>query len=509
MLASAITLTITTMKLNDYSHADYIPIIDGDLTIWDRYGYLGHTSNITSYETYVEDTRRQLNYFGKDHMRNLITTDLGHIESLIATIRVHHRHARSINLLGTALKVIAGTPDFDDWEQIKFKQGQLIDSANRQIEINTKLQSRLNEITRSMNAISKTDNADSEHLFESILAKNRIIITNLEDLILSVTLAKINLISPLILDSVDIHELANELLTNTSLADILRVSSVKAFQNNDLLYFLIKYPKPETVCKKINVFPVQHNKIILDFENNNVVAECGARIYAVKECNAAMSTTFCKRLQNPTCAQQLVSGTVAQCTTLLGHLDPVTLVEEGVLIINDATFRVEDSLGSSKMISGTYLATYDDRISLNGTHYENHQGVLKKKPAAAVASQINVTSHRDQLSLPFLHELSLQNLQHIGSLKSDIISRPILSSGITIAVALIVYGIIQSIRYCRVKRRHPDSSIEMTIPSRKAEDDFNLTRGGVNTRRAKIANSTIRPDAAAVTSARLQLSREI
>lgn len=92
-----------------------------------------------------------------------------------------------------------------------------------------------------MNAIGKTDNADSEHLFESILAKNRIIITNLEDLILSVTLAKINLISPLILDSVNIHELANEHLTNTSLADILRVSSVQAFQNNDLLYFLIKY----------------------------------------------------------------------------------------------------------------------------------------------------------------------------------------------------------------------------------------------------------------------------
>lgn len=89
-----------------------------------------------------------------------------------------------------------------------------------------------------MNAISKTDNADSEHLLESILAKNRIIITNLEDL------------SPLILDSVDIHELANEHLTNTSIADILGVSSVKAFQNNDLLYFLIKYPKPETVCKK-------------------------------------------------------------------------------------------------------------------------------------------------------------------------------------------------------------------------------------------------------------------
>jgi len=52
---------------------------------------------------------------------------------LVDTLKVSHRHSRSINLLGTALKVVAGTPDLDDWEQIKFRQTQIIDAETKQI----------------------------------------------------------------------------------------------------------------------------------------------------------------------------------------------------------------------------------------------------------------------------------------------------------------------------------------------------------------------------------------
>ncbi|OIC26493.1 hypothetical protein A7M48_19345 [Acinetobacter baumannii] len=53
-------------------------------------------------------------------------TDLTHIRKLVATLKFYHRAARSINLIGTALKDIAGTPDFNDWEQIKFNQDQFV-----------------------------------------------------------------------------------------------------------------------------------------------------------------------------------------------------------------------------------------------------------------------------------------------------------------------------------------------------------------------------------------------
>jgi len=76
--------------------------------------------------------------FTNDHKAQVKTTDLGHIRILVATLKVHHRDTRSINLIGTALKVIAGTPDFNDWEQIKLNQEQLINAEERQSEFNIK-----------------------------------------------------------------------------------------------------------------------------------------------------------------------------------------------------------------------------------------------------------------------------------------------------------------------------------------------------------------------------------
>jgi len=47
-------------------------------------------------------------------MRQVLKTDVQHIATLITSLIVHHRQARSINMIGSALKAIVGTPDFDD-----------------------------------------------------------------------------------------------------------------------------------------------------------------------------------------------------------------------------------------------------------------------------------------------------------------------------------------------------------------------------------------------------------
>lgn len=107
--------------------------MDGDITLWDEYGYMGHTTNVTSYETYADETKLAMDSFVKEHMRRVLETDLERMETLLDTLKVRHRHARSLNFIGTALKAIAGTPDSDDWDQVRFRQGQLTDSVNGQI----------------------------------------------------------------------------------------------------------------------------------------------------------------------------------------------------------------------------------------------------------------------------------------------------------------------------------------------------------------------------------------
>jgi len=87
----------------------------------------------------------------------MVKADLQHIRNLAATLKIHHRGTTSINILGKTLKVIAGTPDFDDWEQIKFKQEQLSRTEESQKELNIKFQDRLNELTNTLNRNQKSD----------------------------------------------------------------------------------------------------------------------------------------------------------------------------------------------------------------------------------------------------------------------------------------------------------------------------------------------------------------
>ncbi|KAH8394465.1 hypothetical protein KR222_010963, partial [Zaprionus bogoriensis] len=58
-----LTYVTATMKMTDYSTANYVPVTDGDVTIWNEYGYLGHTTNISAYEAYLRETKEQIGPF--------------------------------------------------------------------------------------------------------------------------------------------------------------------------------------------------------------------------------------------------------------------------------------------------------------------------------------------------------------------------------------------------------------------------------------------------------------
>ncbi len=46
-----------------------------------------------------------MNHFQQSKMKTILESDIGHIETPLETVNIHHRHAISINILGTALKI--------------------------------------------------------------------------------------------------------------------------------------------------------------------------------------------------------------------------------------------------------------------------------------------------------------------------------------------------------------------------------------------------------------------
>lgn len=184
-----------------------------------------HCTNLTTYRNVVEGTEKILHVFPQSHMKQILQSDMEHILRLMDTLQIHHRHARSINLIGTALKYIGGTPDFDDFNEVKFREKALIESNERQFTINTKIQVQINQLTDTVNQILRTtkeSKIDTGNLFGLLTARNRAVITDLENIIYSIVLGKVNIVNPIILDTKEISKiLITELAANVSISDII------------------------------------------------------------------------------------------------------------------------------------------------------------------------------------------------------------------------------------------------------------------------------------------------
>jgi hypothetical protein len=475
-------MTTTTAKLTDYSSSDYIPLVDGNVVIWKNFEYLRHSSNLSMYSEIAEETKALMNHFPQSHMKKILESDIGHIKTLLDTVKTHHRHARSINILGTALKVIAGTPDFDDFDKLKYKQQSLIESIDNQVVINTRVQEKINKLTDTVNIIinnEKTKQIDTDHLYETLLARDRILILELEALILSVTLAKIEIVNPTILDSKDLENILNEHSTDITITDLMEVAYINVFLDDNFLHFIVKFPSPSLVCKKVTLFPVEHNGTIINFAGYNNVADCENHTLAIGNCSTTLTSTFCRELSFTTCAQQLHAGTTAHCTTRPSHLEQVESVDDGVIIINNEMATVTMSSGTEKTIHGTFLLTFEDEVKINGSLFRNSRATVRRQPGSATAALLNITGHHEVLSLPYLQRLNIQNLRYIGDIEKQLVTKPAIFSVTMLLVAIIGLSIWKM--YQKHVRARKSASLQTAIDNlRKSGDGLHLSEGGVN-----------------------------
>jgi len=61
-------------------------------------------------------------------------------------------------------------------------------------------------------------------------------------------------------------------------------------------YLKLKYPRPYMTREKIFLQPVEHNSTILNFGEDNKVAERGNKIMTIGNCSAALTTTLCRKM---------------------------------------------------------------------------------------------------------------------------------------------------------------------------------------------------------------------
>lgn len=355
-------------------------------------------------------------------MQKLLESDVDQIQKAIESLRIHHRHARSIDIIGTALKYVAGTPDHDDITEVFDKQNELITASNAQLIINTEIQSRINNLTHTVNTLLKkvkTSEIDSGYLYSLLSERNREVLRELDNIALSITLGKMQMINPILLDSSEIDFiLKSEVDASISVSEIIVNSKLKVLQNENIITFLIKFPKIVEFCNKKLIFPVVHHNITLAFETNDV-AKCGYKYIMLKNCKKRSITSFCEMLshKNNSCLNNLLNNNTAACGTNSAHsMPPLMEIDDGIVIINNQPSKVISESLTKHLQKGTYLITFDNTLTVNSTEFKNSRKIAFKSPEIPIAHTVNLTDHITILSLQYLHDLNIKNLDHISHL---------------------------------------------------------------------------------------------
>ncbi|KAH8294558.1 hypothetical protein KR044_003973, partial [Drosophila immigrans] len=50
------SLSLASAHITDYSHAKYIPIVDGRVLVWEEFAYVKHSANLSEYMRIVDET---------------------------------------------------------------------------------------------------------------------------------------------------------------------------------------------------------------------------------------------------------------------------------------------------------------------------------------------------------------------------------------------------------------------------------------------------------------------
>lgn len=120
-----------------------------------------------------------------------------------------------------------------------------------------------------------------------------------------------------------------------------------------------------------------------------------------------------------TCVRQLFNNHKATCKAIYNSFEPIIEVYSGLIVITDQSKFRKRKLHQLLLyinISGTYLVTFGGEFCINGTTFCNKKVKATLRPGIPSTQFLNLTKHLAILSLPYLRNIILRNLEHIEKL---------------------------------------------------------------------------------------------
>jgi len=162
-ILTVVALTNGLIEITNYTDAQTVTIYNGIGQIQIGTTRIVHIIDLDHVQLTIGKLTDYIDQdFNDDKSYHLLNYELTQTKNLLDTvILAKTRKTRSINLIGTAWKYVAGSPDHDDLVALTDGINDLTDNNNRQVIINRQLENRMNLLTDVTTKIQNSIRKDS------------------------------------------------------------------------------------------------------------------------------------------------------------------------------------------------------------------------------------------------------------------------------------------------------------------------------------------------------------
>ena len=437
---------------------------------------------------------------------------------LLENLTINRRRTkRSLNFLGSTIKMITGNLDHEDLleiqnhiETLKNSNNALTTENNEQIKINQLFEDRINNLTKQAYIQSKTiDSIIKQNMLNSdravdwrhILHIHSIIFNidavqhQLSTIFESLQLSKLGVISKAFLQPPEL-EFATQLLESqgisiTSYDQTYEFLEPVAFHNDSNIIIIIKIPKLkqgkytqlqiETIPMKDKIISINASTAIVGNNESYLIAYPCTNIEKNNICN--VENLF--NISNDDCLHQILRGNPSNCTFVK------TRMESEIKIINNLGVLIKNSIAPTLLqnncgfgprnLTGTFLISFKNcSISLDGKQFNSKMFKGETEVDILPLHSVNVeeaTIETEPIdNLEQLHIHNRRKLEHL-----EIVHR---KTGIfSIGTIFLVTGIIMAIlSFIHREVRNLKMKVTVKVPTTSVADssDPELNRDGSN-----------------------------
>lgn len=469
----------------------------GPTRLTSHYNNLIHIINVTNLEisfnsikTTILDTKLNVtNFYNPKNLK----CQLLRLEDKINNLKPLHRQKRGlIDGLGTIIKQISGNMDHNDAieinKQIKELQDNellLKDNSDNQHKLNAQMIERFNNITNFINSEQaklqtivlaiQTYPHIEQQLFQSqfyfsLQSQLQFLSDHVDDIITSIQLAKLGIISKHILNKSELNTVRESLskqLTIQNDEHLYELLQLKAYYNETNIIFAILIPQlSNTTFNTIKIRPLPENHQIIKPESNYILYNPSNYLFLSKPCSRIEQIYICppktlQALATNQCEIKILENKPAKCT--LHRTMEDNFIEEiddnHIIVYTNKAINITNNCGKNiTNFSGKlHITLYQCQLTINQIIY----GTLSISTNNIEIEQIlynavNITNISEDINFDLLHMQHLENTRDLQLLRTHHMYH---LSVTAIIITLILFCVIAYKIYTKHKQQNQSKKV--------------------------------------------------